>query len=660
MNKLSAFVGHSFDKADKEVVEKFLGIFDRIKAMPIGFTWDHAEWAEPKLLSERVKAKMEGKNLFIGICTAEEYTTDRFYLKWGFFNKNILKVNEANLELKISDWILQEIGFAVGRGFKIILLREECVREPGGLLGDLEYIPFNRNDLEKPFMRILEMVTSCLPSILTEPSTTEKFTSEEPKNIEQKMKDEEAKLEPEKEETEDLQFALWRATVHKDQEKIHNIFHQLLENAANDNEKIWLQARQLYWEQIFLKEDNLDKIKELQKSNPKHSSVNYYLGKFYEEFEEYGKAAYYLIQAAENAKDDRGKFLNYVASAYLLAQDRNQQKADELLEKAKILKNSGEDTEAMLLSEMAKISLLRKEDDNYLAFLEGYLDEKPNDHDNRFSLAFKYSELGDDSYAIYHYNFLTEQRPTPAAWNNLGVSEHPLKLLGKRMEALRESEKLGGTLAMGNIAFDFIDAGFLEEAEEICGRAVKLPDFDARVASAKSRIKEVRTEEDNKLKEILENIKPRRSFYVKYAHACTKNSIAELSGTWRGPDCDLNVIMKGIIFEATGSYEETRGGGGAGWAGLGLTNYLSAMPAPSTPPTKVTINIRYSGNLIGYGSSYKLEFQERGEPSSTILTGFPKANKEGLMIISDGLDEIEVYEKGRDGADKYYCLKKIS
>ena len=34
--------------------------------------------------------------------------------------------------------------------------------------------------------------------------------------------------------------------------------------------------------------------------------------------------------------------------------------------------------------------------------------------------------------------------------------------------------------------------------------------------------------------------------------------------------------------------------------------------------------------------------------------------KEGLMLISDELDEIEVYEKGEKGTDKYYCLKKIS
>ncbi|MGA7563411.1 MAG: hypothetical protein WBW55_09425 [Desulfobaccales bacterium] len=652
MNKIVAFVGHSFEQADIGVVQKFLDFFDHIKEMPIGFTWDHAQWAEPKLISEKVKEKMEGKNLFIGICTSKEQTTIPSNLKQAFINKNILKVNKLNLELKTSDWILQEIGFAVDRGMKIMLLLEEGVRKPGSLQGDLEYIPFNRNDLEKSFIIILEMLTSSLLPIVKETRPTERLTSEEPKNIEEKIKDEEAKLEPEKEVAEDLNIALFDATVAEDQEKIREIFHKLLEKAADENERIRLQARKLYWGHLFLKEDNLDKIKELQRANPKNSSANYYLGKIYEQFGEYGKAADSLIQAAENATDDRGKFFNYVNSAYLLAQDGDQVKADLFLEKAKALKESIEDAEAILLNEMARISLLRKEDENYLSFLEGSLDEKPNDHDNRFSLAYKYSEIGDDSYAVYHYEILAVQKPSEYVWNNLGASEYALELLGKGVKALRESEKLGATIAMGSIAFNFINAGFIEEAEEICGRAVKIPNFDVRVASAISRIKEVKAEEDKKLKELLENIKPRRSFYVKYAHACTKTNLPELSGTWRGPDCVLTVILKENNFVATGSYEETRGGGG--W-GFGSTLLSATLP----PPTKVTISVKYSGKSIGYGIPYKLDFHEEGQ-LNTILTGFPMGTKEGLMLISDELDEIEVYEKGEKGTDKYYCLKKIS
>ena len=67
MSKISAFVGHSFIEDDKEVVANFLQYFDRLKALVTGFTWDHAELAEPKILSQKVREKMTGKNLFIGI-----------------------------------------------------------------------------------------------------------------------------------------------------------------------------------------------------------------------------------------------------------------------------------------------------------------------------------------------------------------------------------------------------------------------------------------------------------------------------------------------------------------------------------------------------------------------------------------------------------------
>jgi tetratricopeptide (TPR) repeat protein len=650
MNRLDAFVGHSFEESDKEIVQKFLDFFDRVKELPIGFTWDHAKLAESKELSKKVKEKMEGKNLFIGICTAKEDVIAPSKLKEGIIWKNTRKVNIANIDLKTSDWILQEIGFAVGRGMRIILLLEEGVREPGSLQGDLEYIPFNRSDLEQPHNIFLEMLKSCMPPIVKETVPTEGLASEEPKNIEEMVKDEEAKLEPRKGATEDLDTALFNATVEGDRDKVEEIFQQLLEKAETEYDKILLHARSLYWGQFFLKEDNLDLLIEMQRANPKHESVNYYLGKIYERFEEYGKAADCSIQAAENAQDDRDKLFNYVGAAYLLAKNGEHLRADQLLEKSIALKDNVEDAEWILLNEMARIALLNKEDDNYLAFLEGYLDEKPNDHGKRFSLAYKYSELGNKGSAIYHYKILTEQNPDDAVWNNMGAAQSDMKLLTKSIQAYRESEKLGSTLAMGNMAFRFINAGFIEEADKLCALAVKKPDFDAQVASAITKIKEVRTEEDHKLNEIIENIKPRRNFYVRYAHACTKRPLPEISGTWRGPNCDLNVIFKGNEFDATGSYEETRGGGG-----LALGNALLGRIPPPTPPAKVMISIKYSGKSIGYGIRYKLEFQGKGD---TILTGFPKENKEGLMVISGDLDEIEVYEKGVGGNDKYYSLKK--
>ncbi len=48
--------------------------------------------------------------------------------------------NDSELEWKTSDWIIQEIGLAIGRGMHCCLLVERGVRPPGGLQGNLEYI----------------------------------------------------------------------------------------------------------------------------------------------------------------------------------------------------------------------------------------------------------------------------------------------------------------------------------------------------------------------------------------------------------------------------------------------------------------------------------------------------------------------------------------
>jgi len=72
MHGIKAFVGHSFTSADKQVVDTFLEHFRTLaKAYP-DFTWDHAEEAESKTLSEKILSKIRDKNVFIGICTRRE------------------------------------------------------------------------------------------------------------------------------------------------------------------------------------------------------------------------------------------------------------------------------------------------------------------------------------------------------------------------------------------------------------------------------------------------------------------------------------------------------------------------------------------------------------------------------------------------------------
>lgn len=73
MREIRAFVGHSFSPSDDAVVGAFLKYFEQLKHLLPNFSWEHAEAAEPIELAEKVRTKFGEKNLFIGICTANEF-----------------------------------------------------------------------------------------------------------------------------------------------------------------------------------------------------------------------------------------------------------------------------------------------------------------------------------------------------------------------------------------------------------------------------------------------------------------------------------------------------------------------------------------------------------------------------------------------------------
>jgi hypothetical protein len=157
---IRAFVGHSFNGEDSGTVEAFLKYFEQLASSGIDFTWDHAERAEPKELAEKVLALLEDKNVFIGICTKNEIVLDYGAIKKSIWSPRRLTFSTGSTEWKTSDWVIQEVGLARGRGMSLVLLLENGVRRPGGLQGNVEYISFDRSAPEKSFGKIVEMITA--------------------------------------------------------------------------------------------------------------------------------------------------------------------------------------------------------------------------------------------------------------------------------------------------------------------------------------------------------------------------------------------------------------------------------------------------------------------------------------------------------------------
>jgi len=129
----SAFLGHSFARADEVVV-------DCVTRTLATLGIDVVTGKKPKAdrISEKVKRLIEGQHMFVGLFTRAD------------------KIARKK-EWTTSMWVVDEKAYAVGKKKRLILLKEEGVGSIGGLQGDYEYISFSRDRLEEIVLSLLQM-----------------------------------------------------------------------------------------------------------------------------------------------------------------------------------------------------------------------------------------------------------------------------------------------------------------------------------------------------------------------------------------------------------------------------------------------------------------------------------------------------------------------
>jgi tetratricopeptide (TPR) repeat protein len=654
MSKLKAFVGHSFTTEDEPIVRSFLKFFEQVKDMDIGFTWQHAEPAEPKVLAAKVLGLMEGKNLFIGICTKKEVVIATNRLKKAFFNKDVLKAREEHFSWKTSDWIIQEIGLAKGRGMDLILIVENGLRQPGGLQGDLEYIPFDREAPEKSFGKILEMIHALMPkaAALASEEVDIRSTSEEKQEPKENEGGDRYMPKPEWNRRQ-FEFALMHTIAIDNSKASKEIYVSYLgteDGKIQENIESW-EAYREYVQLKFGKGGRLARLQEMVKIYPKNSKLQWYLGKGYQEYDDYEKAGACFIAAAEVSADDETQITNYRDAATAFARTGNTDGAKGVLHKMQALAKKVEDGESILLNTVLDIAERADDKDRIFGLTERLLQLHPEDSNARFQLAFKYAETGHHDLALLHYLKIPYQERASGTWNNLGVEFDHFELNYKSVKAYQKAEELGETLAMSNLAQKLIRSGFLSEAESICERAMEIKDYHKNVGYAITRIKDQPEEEEKKENEITLKATPVGEFYKVYGQALIKESIPNVEGIWEGKQCPLNIEIQNGKFKGIGTYEQKTL---SGLLGYGLAGLASAQPAKV-----IKYLIRYDGTVTGHAIKGTIFIEEEGKnkPAASVLELFEKT-KDVLMIISDDLTEFRVYEKSASESDRFYSLVK--
>jgi tetratricopeptide (TPR) repeat protein len=471
MEPILAFVGHSFRKDDAAVVEAILAILKRVADLHPSFSWVHAQEPEPTGVDEKVLRLFAGCNLFIGICTAAELVVAAEHVKKGFGTSR-LSANESDFASKTSDWILQEIGIAIGKGIDIILLLENGVRPPGAALGNLEYVPFVRSAPSECFDKLLGMISALRP-----PEATARGASSSEANstgAAARAQKSEATDTPRPSAAENLEFEMFDAIMKGDEERIKLIDTQFRASpAAREDLRLRKWSAELeYWRILLGRGGSASELRRLAETSPEIGPVWSDLALVYESFDDWHSAALAHERAAHTHANKRFRATELGQAAIAHMKSADPQTARRVTAEMYELRNDPESDERDFLRFEVNRAEFTTNDALYIAAVERLLQLDPTDNDRRFNLAYKYSNMGMNETALLHYRAIPNPARTAMAWNNLGVERAILKLPVRAVAAYRKSEELGETLAMSNLAEKLMRAGFLPEARKLLDSAL--------------------------------------------------------------------------------------------------------------------------------------------------------------------------------------------
>ncbi|MBL7198121.1 MAG: hypothetical protein ISS47_08475 [Candidatus Omnitrophica bacterium] len=654
---IKAFVGHSFLKDDKGTVDRFKEYFNSLlKSMD--FQWEDAQEVQIRSLSDKVKQKMEGKNLFIGIITKKHIEIDENkILIPKLFNKDKCTALKANCKWGVSYWIIQESGYAIAKGMRVLFLIEDVVKELQGLQNDIEYIPFTRGRESDCYPSLNTALGNLLKEIkgVGERAATEEPATDSKAEMEKKPKVEESNKDKAKEKSEDdYYWEIYAALYQKDDKKINSLKEEILDKVkGNTSKTIEWQGKILNLESRVLKKNVLYELTELDKESPNNPSILSWIAFELEKYENYKDAAEKYLTSAQYEKTnfDRLFRIGYASEAY--AKNKDSGKAlDILLNELK--EGLPKEEEFRIYKYLSDTVKILKDDDLFIVFAEKSLSLNPSDDSLRFDLAYKYSELNEHALSLHHYKILIKSNPTGANLNNLAVAYEKLEMPGKAVKFYREAVKYDSTISMANLAQQFLNAGFIEEANVELKKAMGYENYEKdNVGRALSRIESMTKSEEEKEKKAVESIENIRQFKLEYAEAYSFSFIVndEMRGKWSTRHGEFDIKLEsGNILRA--EREDSTPESTSGFFGLALQPYLGpgTMPQPNESVRKK--KIFFEGRIIhNRVLEYKIRIEE-GSSRRSLLDSLPGIT--GIGIISKTMNTIKVMETDKDKKTSFY------
>jgi len=532
---MKIFVGHSFDDRDSTVISKFLEFLKSREEIEV----ITGERAQNKSVAEKVRDKISESDAFTGIFTCDK----KINTGTGIFSRE--------KDYTTSNWVIQESGFALARDKPIILIVESGIYKFPELQGDLELIYFNRNDLERPFLKLNQVIDSMLAREKVIPAGPVSERLQPPEGTEEIEEKKEALTGKE-----DAFKKYWEVLDTKDPAAIRKAYetHLVPALSSDENEK-------LEWKGITLRlihslgdSNAFRELVELTEMNKDKPNVVRQLAIKLRHMGEYEKAKDKYLEVKDiydiTNESDKANIVDCYIEANKCA--ASQGKYDEAISSLSrlLLEDDFKGQRAQLLKGLADISKDNKDMKNFFVYAEGCLDIDPTYTDLRFNLAYHYSAEGQYKLSFLHYKKLTDTVDHPIGLNNLGVQCNELDLKGKSINSFYQAADYNITLAMANLAGRYLQQGFMEDAGKMIKRANDLSkdgiEVHGNVGYVKNQLDSILKEEDDKEREILVDAEKERRFRVNYTEAFLTDKTVQpdhFEGIWDTKWGDIEIFF---------------------------------------------------------------------------------------------------------------------
>jgi tetratricopeptide (TPR) repeat protein len=444
------------------------------------------------------------------------------------------------------------------------------------------------------------------------------------------------------------QRAMLTAMMDNDSARLKLINEAFLNSphGATDSQRLTWEANTEYFWMIAGKSGHLQLLVALAEANPTISGVVEFLARAYSQLGEHGRAARAYASAHEAVSEPQKAAKLLRAAAKHFALDGDFKQAFALADKIRLTIVAKASNESILLEALLELANLQKDDDASIATMERLLELKPDDTDVRFKLAFKQSENSNHDLALHHYLKIRSPERRSGTWNNLGVCLEHFSLSTKAVAAYREAAKQDETIAMANVGSKLLSAGFIDEAQAECDKALKVGTVSKNVGDLIAKIAETAELEEKHQESILSDAKPKLDFYRSIGRAMALGRTTGLGGHWQGPDCILQITEAAAKVELVGTFERDRNA---------LSLALIGGPNIGLIP-KIKHSVRYSGEMKGnafFGSV------KRAQDNESLLSA-AGGQKKVFMVLNEVGSEFAVMENSDAAVPTFYSITRLN